>query len=85
MLHPLKTQVDGELPTTCLAVEDLNITAFVVPQPIPNDIGGLTEQAGVDRDGVNYYILAYMVSEFEAELKSPNVLTLDFAVDVIGA
>ena len=40
---------------------------------------------GVDCDWLNDHILPHMSTEFQTELDSPNVLTLDLSVDVVGA
>ena len=85
MLHPFKANVDREVTTTRVALENLNVTVLVMPQTILDYSSGLAIDTGVDCDWLNDHILPHMSTEFQTELDSPNVLTLDFSVDVVGA
>jgi hypothetical protein len=86
MLHPLKAKIDCEVSPTSEAPELLDTTVICVTNTISLDLGRSAVEASVNINRLdNRNLRLNDRSEFEAELNSPNVLTLDLAVDVVWA
>jgi hypothetical protein len=86
MLHTLKSQIDREVSSTRLASELLDVAVIVVANPVFHDLWRLAAKASVDVDWLdNSNLWLNGLSESEAELNGPNVLALDFSVDVVWA
>ena len=59
VLHSLETEIDCEITTARVALENLNVTVLVVPQTILDYARGLAIETGVDCDWLNDHILLH--------------------------
>ena len=84
MFHAFKANVDREVVSTRFASELLNVAVVVVADSISCDLWRLAVETSVDINRFDDGDLGLnCLSESEAELYGPNMLTLDLTVHVV--